>query len=701
MASAVTVYLMPTDVMTNTASDGRSFSAVFGVFPDVIIPGGGASGPPTHDESASYCSQGGYGRSIDFGVGLDDTFPYKMASITSLTVGINQRIGSGTSYSNSSRLQIKLDGVESSGSYFTTIEEWTQYESSITQSGGGAWIEADLRHSTFEFKYRTTAGGLGAYGDGSAFLTSVYLKVIYIPLNRTIDLERDIATRRLRLNREPEQLVELVTGWEGLEGELMDAIGYSHADGPSHDALGWGVQDWKRGFGRLKKQVISLSVPEIKTTIGDRRRFQCTYWEIGALSLSGDSEIADGLPRLAASSADRVFSRTSVALVEDLGGVVNTLSASKEKIETAGILIEEARTNVVLRSAHQDHWTKTDTTGVTSHAGTLVPSSPLFGSGVSEIFTNVLTVTTAPYDSDIRPNNDPVLSTSTAYTLSVDWHQDQAATTEVAIQNQTTNNWLQSDGGSWGGSRVNIPLGTEVGTNQRDQISFTSESSGTVHRVHVNVTGSVNGAKHIIHHLQIEAGAWMSSRIVTREDSDRPALGTRELDSLLIENPSTLAQRIFPVDKFTTKVRFTPQWNSADPSGTVTILDLAHDANNGIRLEHTTAPALRFVYEHGGTTETASFSSPGLVAGTEYIAVFRKGSTSGELDETSGTCSIFLNGVKGGTTDVAASNLTEVSDSVLQIGSLRNDTQIFNGWIAEVMVSPIVFSDVEIAGGLS
>jgi hypothetical protein len=121
--------------------------------------------------------------------------------------------------------------------------------------------------------------------------------------------------------------------------------------------------------------------------------------------------------------------------------------------------------------------------------------------------------------------------------------------------------------------------------------------------------------------------------------------------------------------------------------------------DNAIRLEHTASNELEFTYEHAGVSEVAQLASANLVAGTEYEIAIRKTDTSAELEETVGTISIFLDGTKGATEDVAAVNLTQAATSYLQIGALNDETQHAYGHFGEIMVSPIVFSDEEIADG--
>jgi hypothetical protein len=890
----------------------------------------------TADDATSYIAS--TAANVKQSYDIDTTFPETMAHIISLAVKARLRSNSGSAISNQSVLFLNAT-EQVSGTAWTATTTWADFDSgALARPGGGDWTEDDLRltgANKFEF------GIFHPSQTPLTWCTELYVLVTYIPLERTIDLEREVASRRLRLNREPEQTVSIINGWEALEAELMDPVGYSNAQGPTHDAKGWGVEDWKRGFGRLKSQTISLSMPRVKSTIGDRRRFQTTLWDVMKLTVSGDPDIADGMARLDASGAGREFARGSKAWSEDTGGVIRLRNEAKEKFEPSGELIEGARTNLMTQSSFVNGttgWTKTENTGAGTFAADT--SELLFDSDVTAQSVSV-TVTTAPYDIVIARATDS-LSATTEYTASFDWKQSGAATTRFALLNDTTANWLQSNG-TWDAASAAIDLGTATGSIERDAVTFTTEGTASTHTLYVVFNGSTNGTVHHAYHVQVEAGAWASSRIVTEATAV-----TRALDSLRIRNDVSLAQPIWPVDKFTARFLFTPQWDSADVSSTMTLLELHHtetaptdaavdwtaastmmfltgvwpdaidspvgylvcwvrldggdatdmtiitnnqraielsrnssnkfvlliedsaanqlvdvvssssftssaswrcvmaswdltdpgneelrfyvgdvdeegtvntlsngdayfgssnwgfgadwnaarqlngstgdfvlsgkefidfdvtanrrlfysasgnpiwlgpagaptgkrpdlymygdstryqfnagtlgqptlgvdvaswipfsggpstasspptreSGDNSLRVEHTSSNQLDFTYEHVGTSEVASYASANLVAGTEYEIVVRKTSNSGELDEANNTLSIFLDGTKGGTEDTAPGSIIQASVSYLQIGALNDDTQQAFGHFGEIMVSPIVFSDTEVSGGL-
>ena len=632
---------------------------------------------------------------------IDTTFTPTFAHISAVRVRGTIRFTS-TPDGTTAKFRIVVGGSTTEYSLGTiTTETFLEYiSSSIARPGGGDYTNADLVDTganRFQF---------GIFmGSDSATLrcTELFVEVDGIPLNQTIGPEREVASRKLWSNREPEQAIQVVNGWEALEAELMDPIGFSHAQGPTHDGKGWGPKDWERGFGRLRSQVISLSSPRVVSTIVNRRRRQVTLWETMKLTVSGDPDIADGLARLDCAGADREFTRTSKAWVEDLGGVIRRIDEAKEKIEPKGILIEAARTNKVLESSFVSGttgWTKVENTGT---ADLSTDTNDLkFESGVSAQ-SAALTATAATHDVEIT-DVTASLGASTKHTLSVEGKVSAASgSIAVFIQNDTTGNWLTISN-TWQASRPSTPpLGGSPTTIFRGQFPFDTEGTASTHTIVLNVNGTVNGTAYHFYHAQIEAGGWMTSRIVTNDNVVAGAV-TRDADSLLIRNDSTLAQRVFPVDRFTVRVLFATLWNSADLAGTgITpiILDLIHsDTNNRILIYHVNSTTLRVNYTHGGTVESASFASPGLVAGTEYEVVIRRTTSSGELGETSNTLSIFLDGVKGGTEDTIPTDLTEAAASFIQLGSSNMATNHLDGWIGEIMASPVVFSDTEIAGGL-
>ena len=852
---------------------------------------------------------------------IDTTFTPTFAHISAVRVRGTIRFTS-TPDGTTAKFRIVVGGSTTEYSLGTiTTETFLEYiSSSIARPGGGDYTNDDLVDTgTNRFQF-------GIYmGSDSATLrcTELFVEIDGIPLNRTIDLEREVASRKLWFNREPEEVIQVVNGWEALEAELMDPIGFSHAQGPTHDGKGWGLKGWERGSGRLRSQVISLSSPRVLSTIVNRRRRYVTYWETMKLTVSGDSDIADGLARLDGAGADREFSRTSKAWVEDLGGVIRQIDEAKEKIEPRGTLIEGAATNLMTRSSFNGgvsgNWTLVQETGT----GALADDATdlLFEDTVSDGSAKV-TATSADYRLGITRESDS-LDGNKAYNISIDWEIDNNAVMKVSLQNPTGPGFWLAPGGGWSGSQkfvdfvtprnsgyggnfypvgapdwddgpdsVTAPMAVDLdGTNdyykfdfdlndiadskkgifscwvrldgddgsrlilvgntdagvqiyresddkfyvrlenaagtiiaewrtvstftasaswihvlaswdlatqatnlyiddvsenevavaavddiidytkaawgvgatdagggklngalsqlyfapgeyldfpvefnrrsfiesdgatpvplgkfgelpldgvspalmmfnrtkvkQRDNLTFITGDDAGTYTVYVYFVGPTSGTIHHVYHVQIETGAWATSRIVTEASAV-----TRAPDSLLIKNDSTLAQRVFPVDRFTVRVLFTPPWNSSDISSALTIVRLFHDANNGIYIQHSDSTTLRVVYVHAGTNEVASISSPSLVAFREYEIVIRRTTSSGELGETNNTLTIFLAGVKGGTEDTIPTDLTEAASSVFCIGALSAITGFCDGWIGEIMVSPIVFSDEEIAGGL-
>ena len=625
---------------------------------------------------------------------IDPTFASKFGFISDVSVYVHCR-WSGTPVSSAFTRGVRLDATDVSGSSNSFTESYALYSSlALARPNGGSWVDADFRgvNATNRFMIFVFIGTQTPVMR----VTELYVEVTNIPLNRTIDLEREVASRWLRARREPEEIASLVHGWEALEAELMDPIGASHVHGPTYDGKGWGVEDWKRLCGILKSQQISLSMPHVTSLIGNRRRFQTTCWETMKLVTSGDPDIAEGLARLDAAGAEREFERSSNAWFEDAGGVIRLVTSGKEKITPQGIQIEATRDNWMTQSSFVNGttgWTKTENSG----AGTFAADTEnlLFEPGVSAQSVK-MTITSAPYDIDISRVTDS-LTGSTEYVLSFDWEQNRVGIQKIAIQNDGTGNWLQADGGSWGVSRVDIELGTEVGSKQRDLIVATTEAGNSTHTVHAIFTGSVDDAVHNIFHVQVELGAgdgFATSRIVTEA-----SLVTRASDDLRIRNDASLAQRIWPIDKFTAEILFTPQWNSPDLSSSMNLLDLFHDADNAIRITHFNTNTIHFEYEHDGTVESAAFATPGFTRGTEVRITIRKTSDAGELDITANTINIFIDGVKGGFEDTVPVDLGETPVSYLQIGALNDATSQAFGSFGSIVISPICFSDAEILGG--
>ena len=560
----------------------------------------------------------------------------------------------------------------------------------MTRPGGGDWTDADLRltgANRFQF-------GIQIGSDAQDMrCTECYVEVDGIPLARSIDLERETISRYLLSNKNPRDTVTIVGALDHYEAELGDRVGCSHADAPTPDGAGWGVQDWRRGYTRLVEQQIELLGGLVHSSLRNRRLYLASYYETCKLTRSGDPDKGDGFARLDASGAAREFARSSNAWSVDIGGQVKLRTPAKEKFETAGLLCESPRTNLQTRSSFVSGltgWSKNEDTGTGTFAADT--GDLLFESSVSTQ-SGRLTLDTALAEVDLLPPAI-TLATSTEYTFSLDYKTEGSSAIGIKIQNTSTGNWLQANG-TWTAIENDQVLNAATSPS-RYALTFTSEASGTAYQVTIKCTNVSAGERVWVYHTQVEAGAWASSRIVT-DASTYERLG----DDLRIRNDSTLSQRIFPVDKFTAEILFTPQWNSGDVDARQVLWELYHDANNQIRLQHPASSSqLELVYEHAGTVEGAVVSAS-LVAGTEYRITCRKTGASGELDLTAGTISIFLDGVKGATEDVAASDLTQAASSYLQIGALNDGTSQCNGHIGSIFVSPVVYSDAEIEGGIT
>jgi len=649
-----------------------------------------------HDDDTSYCK-------ITTGPGDQDTndfgmtpIPTEVGGVTSLGALVRWR--SPDDSSQTIGIAARMDavlGTETEATFSASASYANTNVAALPRPGGGSWTVEDLLNPTFMLRVRARTNP----PTTDLRVTSVWMLLDWIALSVMVEQQREAATRLLRDRREPKELVTLVHGYEALESELMGPVGFSHADGPTFDGKGWGLKGWERGFGRVRHQVISLGVPRVKSTIVNRRRFQTTFWARWDLTVTGDSDRLDGLPRIDCNGGDKTFTRASDATHEDVGGVIQLLGDGRERITPAGMLIEGARTNLLTQSSFVNGttgWTLNQNTG-TGSFGTDT-AKLLFDADVSAQSVKVIS-TAATHDLDITRDTDS-LGATTSYVVSVDWEIDKAATVKFALKNKTTANWLQSNG-TWGASRDDISLGTTVGSQQRDLMAFTTEGTASAHELYIIGVGAINTTQYNIYHAQVETDAsdgFPSSRIVTEATAV-----TRIADYYKIDNASTLAQRTWPVDKFTAEMILTPEWNSVDLASDFTLLNLFHDANNGIRIKHHdngVSNPLRFAYEHAGTTELAQFTSPGFTRGTEVRITIRKTSSSGEHGFTNNTIDIFLDGVKGAVSDTVSADLTEAAASILAIGSGVATEESFCS-IKSLVVSPIVFSDEEIAKGIS
>lgn len=117
-------------------------------------------------------------------------------------------------------------------------------------------------------------------------------------------------------------------------------------------------------------------------------------------------------------------------------------------------------------------------------------------------------------DGEIAQN--VTLSVSHSYVLSADWESPNSGVLNAAIQNQTTLNFLQSNG-TWAASNIPIAFGTSTASRRRDSIAFTTEASGTSFSVYIGNAAAVGNASTTLYvfHAQLEDGSATTSRIIT------------------------------------------------------------------------------------------------------------------------------------------------------------------------------------------
>ena len=624
---------------------------------------------------------------------IDTTFPEKMAFIESVKIKGRCASDSGTAVSN--RFRVYINGVSTDGALFSATTTWADFDSgALARPGGGDWTEDDLRLSG------ANALEIEIFHPSQTpqtYCTYMYLEVTYVPLEREIEAPREVGSRALLEKRDPQHTVEVETNWQGFEAELLDPVAITHPLAPTADGQGWGTKPWQRGDTVLRKQVISMGAGRrsIRSTHDVTRRFQTPYWEAFKLVKSGDPDVADGMPRLDRAGAARQFERNSKAWTVDVGGLVVLRTEAKEKFEKAGQLIENEATNYVRQSSFVNGvtgWTKVENTGTGLLETTT--QNPLFDTGVSTQGVKI-TATAATHDVEAQGVVES-LAASLVHTLSVDIGGDGGFDQFViGLRNDATGDYLYRDG-SWNPTKpsvLNSPIAGAAATELRLHFTFTTQGTASTHTAYIAGVGSSNGTVYRFYHVQVERGPYPTSRIVTEA-----AAVSRSADNLRIRNDSSLSSRIVPVDRFTLMMRFTPLWNSSDLTTRRVLWELLHDADNQMRLQYTAAGNLEFVFEHGGVTDFASFPSLALTESVEYELVCRKTGTDQELGASAHTLSVFANGVKGSTQDVAGA-MTQAASSYLQLGALSDATEQCDGHIGEIFISPFVLTDQEIAGG--
>lgn len=638
--------------------------------------------PVVHDDDTTYISKANGAAASQQSFTL---LPYRplVASIVSFSYGLRSKIAWAIS-AESLTVFARLNGVDGATSLAThgVSNAWTTFGAALARPGGGNWTVPDLLNPTLEI-----CVGNPASVDGAVRVSSLWVSVSYEPVPAQNSKARDVGSRRLlAFRRESSRLTPIIRA-EFLDAELLDEIGVAHYAHPLHNALGGGLQPWQRVPHRVMRSEFNLQAMTLGVELKDIRGQLLQLWDVGR-SMKTSGPTLDGIARLDP-GCTRTLTRASNAWVPSPSdGLVHQCRDGEEKIETNGMLFEQARTNGLTRSSFVSQLTGwTTTTGVTADQA----EPTIFEAGVSgyvaKIASNIVDRgPTSPASSSYSAN--------ARISVSIDYREAEADTAlKVRITRGVDGNFW--NGSTWQAGGFSLAVTASMVDARAKFEDIDVGGNATTITVRPILINGAAGKTAYIKHVQVELGRWATSRIVTDA-----ATVTRAIDSLKISNNS--GRRCWNKDRGTVMFRYRRAWGANAGSTTFYLFDLTYDASNWFRVYYSwtgggAGTELRFEARVAGNTYTASKAFTAAAATTYRLAV-RWTSSSAELGLAAFTISVFVDGVKG--TDAVASAMpTETSPVDLYVGGDSGATLSADGNVFDIVHTQQVLTDAEISRG--
>lgn len=556
-------------------------------------------------------------------------------------------------------------------------------QGTLPRPGGGSWTAADLLDPGLELGCYVSTWQ-GPTNPNEVQVTSLYIIVTYEPVPAQISQVRERASFRLMAFRRETAHLTAVVRAKFLDLELLDDAALAHFGLPMHNALGIGAKDWKKPAFRLLRKAFDPGTMQLAIVAKDLRNQLVTFWD-GGRSLKTSGATLDGIPRLDG-GCTRLWTRSSKAWhVNPTDGRVHESRNDEERIDSIGMLFESSRTNGITRSSFISQLTGWGTTtGVT--AVSAESNSPLFEAGITDYLAKI--------DSNPISPRGPTSPASVSYSggtkisVSVDYREGEADTAlKVHIVRIVDGRYW--DGSAWQVAQQDLAVTASTVNARAKWENIDVGASATTVTVRPVILASSSKTAYISH-VQVEAGAWASTRIVTDASTV-----TRNYDQLKVSNNS--GRRCWNAARGTLFLRYRRAWSGA-PTSPFYLLDLTYDASNWFRLYFDmNAKLLNFEMRVAGTTYTASKAFD-PAANTTYRLAIRWCSSSGEMNLSPYAISVFIDGVKG--TDAIGTNTpTEASPSDLYIGGNSAASISADGNVFDIIHTQQVLRDDEVARG--
>jgi hypothetical protein len=485
--------------------------------------------------------------------------------------------------------------------------------------------------------------------------------------------------------------------------DILTDIIWSHPHAPSSGTgagPGWGTRRDQARQMRVTGVELDLNNLRVKITAQDVRWFLTSLWQADRFS-TPSSAWESGNARLDRGAVTaRTYTRASLGWIGDpASGLVRERAIDSQMMtglslfSAAGRVIERASLNYLKQCAGSlTGWSTTGTvaleatSGIGSTSDVAADATTCFWA--TAVVANCVKLGTAASTfsrtTSAIPNQfirlwavvssegaQPVLWQFQRLSDNKYW-RDSDSTWQVAA---TDNQWSLNGPTQLVKSKV-IDLG---GAGVAASLTFKNTAADTAR----------------LFQLQVDTNPWVGSPILTTT-----AEVTRSAGLYAINNDT--GQRTWPNTRGTLICEGQPWWDKADDTATRhTLFSVTYDASNWYKLYYDCSDGkVKFERRAAGTTVTATYTVD-LVNRVVYGFAARWCSSVGELGMAAYTISVFFRSAAGvwakGTDAIGAAIPTQVNTVNIRYGDVSGATDHWDGVIRQPWITPIVYTDEEIA----
>jgi hypothetical protein len=619
-----------------------------------------------------------------------DNFPWTYAASQALSLNIWHYGYCAQTASPMTNVKLSLDGAVESVTALSGTRVAPSAACYMNTDGGGSWAAG------FVAEVVVYSGDLSS---GNKALINAYLRDKYFGAapgqNEQI---RDTLSRRLWLRRRPGGLLEVRAPLWALDADILDRVALESRTGPAPAAAGWRAKKWQRRAFTKQHEEVDFASRTVKLILLDRRPLDVLLWDTARTDVVNSSARQGGVARLT-KGVGFTFSRQSQAWIPNPADPTACIACAQNEraINQDGELLEEARTNQLLRSSFVSGTAGLTLTGTATNGSSIdADTTDLFFDQATS--PNSLEFTAGNPHSAILQASFPVTASfpaSAKVFLSIDHKTDSGEPLGYALQRSSDGLWYRQAGDTWAAYDAALShnsLGTVSARNPASRVIVPITLNASPNSLYLYVrlqSGGLASRVSHLYHAQIEQGSFPTSRIVT----DGAAV-TRVKTQLSHE--VTTALKLYDPALGAFWCQFVPDWSSSELGSTEDQYLYYMETNGGADRQalYYDASAGAWVFESkvGGSTVTASKTAT-VTRGTVYAIGCRWTGAEGELDLTPYTVSVFVDGVKG--TDAVSAAPTFTSPETLYRGSDASFAKQANGAVREVRIFPYAPTDEE------